>query len=62
MEHKIRTLGTLAARHFTVQLDEVALRTGKTSERIRIDHPEAAAVLAFLDPRHILMASRRNRL
>ena len=55
MEEKIRTLATLAAKHFTAQLDAVALRTGKLTERIRIDHPEAAAVLAFLDQRHIMM-------
>jgi len=55
MEQKIRTLATLSAKHFSVQLDAVVLRTGKQTERIRIDHPEAAAVLAFLDPHHILM-------
>jgi ADP-ribose pyrophosphatase len=55
MEHKIRTLATLAARHFSAQLDTVRLRTGKVTERIKIDHPEAAAVVPFLDPEHILM-------
>jgi ADP-ribose pyrophosphatase len=55
MEHKIRTLATLAARHFSAHLDTVRLRTGKTTERIKIDHPEAAAVVPFLDPGHILM-------
>lgn len=55
MEEKIRTLSTLHARHFSVQLDTVRLRTGKLTERIKIDHPEAAAVVPFLDDRHILM-------
>ncbi len=55
MEQKIRTLATLAAAHFSAQLDAVILRTGKVTERIRIEHPEAAAVLAFPDPQHILM-------
>ena len=55
MEEKIRTLGTLLAKHFSAQLDTVRLRTGKTTERIKINHPEAAAVVPFLDERRILM-------
>ncbi len=55
MEHKLRTLATLSANHFSAQLDAVVLRTGKHTERIRIEHPEAAAVLPFVDPNHILM-------
>jgi ADP-ribose pyrophosphatase len=55
MEEKIRTLSKLYARHFSVQLDAVRLRTGKTTERIKIDHPEAAAVVPFLDAQRILM-------
>ena len=55
MEEKIRTLGVLNARHFSAALDEVRLRTGKITERIRIEHPEAAAVIPFIDREHILM-------
>jgi ADP-ribose pyrophosphatase len=55
MEKTIRTLGILKARHFSASLDAVRLRTGEVTERIRIDHPEAAAVLAFPDNEHILM-------
>jgi len=55
MEETIRTLGILNARHFSARLDSVRLRTGKVTERIRIDHPEAAAILAFPDRDHILM-------
>jgi ADP-ribose pyrophosphatase len=55
MEEKIRTLSKLYARHFSAQLDTVRLRTGKTTERIKIDHPEAAAVVPFLDEQRILM-------
>jgi ADP-ribose pyrophosphatase len=55
MEETIRTLGILKARHFSARLDAVRLRTGKVTERIKIDHPEAAAVLAFLDRDRILM-------
>jgi ADP-ribose pyrophosphatase len=55
MEQKIRTLSKLYAKHFSAQLDTVRLRTGKTTERIKIDHPEAAAVVPFLDEHRILM-------
>jgi ADP-ribose pyrophosphatase len=55
MEQKIRTLATLAANHFSAHLDAVVLRTGKHTERVRIEHPAAAAVLAFVDKDHILM-------
>lgn len=55
MEEKIRTLSMLFAKHFSAQLDTVRLRTGRITERIKIDHPEAAAVVPFLDERRILM-------
>lgn len=55
MEETIRTLGILQARHFSARLDAVRLRTGKVTERIKVDHPEAAAILAFPDRDHILM-------
>jgi ADP-ribose pyrophosphatase len=55
MEKTIRTLGIFKARHFSASLDSVELRSGKVTERIKIDHPEAAAILAFPDRDHILM-------
>jgi ADP-ribose pyrophosphatase len=55
MEETIKTLGILKARHFSATLDAVRLRNGRVTERIKIDHPEAAAILAFPDRRHILM-------
>ena len=55
MEEKIRTLSMFFAKHFSAQLDTVRLRTGRITERIKIDHPEAAAVVPFLDERRILM-------
>jgi ADP-ribose pyrophosphatase len=55
MEETIRTLGILNTRHISVRLDAVRLRSGKISERIKVEHPEAAAVLAFPDRDHILM-------
>lgn len=55
MERKIYTLGLLNTQHFTAYLDEVALRTGKRSRRLKIDHPEAVAVVPFIDPENIIM-------
>ncbi len=55
MEEKIRTLSMIFAKHFTAQLDTVKLRTGRVTERMKIDHPEAAAVIPFLDEERILM-------
>lgn len=55
MEEKIRTLGTLFASHFSAHLHEVRLRTGKITERVKVDHPEAAAIVPFLDSQRILM-------
>jgi len=55
MEEKIKTIGVLSANHFSAQLDRVRLRTGRLTERIRIEHPEAAAMIPFLDERHIVM-------
>jgi ADP-ribose pyrophosphatase len=55
MEEHIKTLGILHAKHFSAQLDRVRLRTGKLTERIKIDHPEAAAIVPFVDSEHILM-------
>ncbi|NLI83389.1 MAG: NUDIX hydrolase [Deltaproteobacteria bacterium] len=55
MEETIRTLARINAKHFSAQLDTVRLRTGTLTERIKIDHPEAAAVVPFLDRERILM-------
>jgi ADP-ribose pyrophosphatase len=55
VEEKIKTLGTLAADHFSVSLDTVRLPTGRITHRILVDHPEAAAVVPFLDADRILM-------
>ena len=55
MEKKLHTIGLLNTFHFTAYLDEVVLRTGRTSRRLKIDHPEAIAIVPFIDPDHILM-------
>ncbi len=55
MEKKIRTIAALNSHNVSVNLDEVILRNGKRGERIKIIHPEAAAVIAFLSEDEILM-------
>jgi len=55
MEKKIRTIASLSTRSFSAYLDEVLFQNNETGQRIRMDHPEAAAILPFLSDREILM-------
>ncbi|SFM43508.1 NUDIX hydrolase [Thermodesulforhabdus norvegica] len=55
MEKFVDTLGVLTVPNFTVHLDEVILKTGRISRRIRIDHPRAVAVIPLIDEERILM-------
>ena len=55
MEKKIQTIATLKAASFSVHLDDVVLRDGKVTRRLRIAHPEAAAVVPLVSEGEILM-------
>lgn len=55
MEKRLRTLGSLHATTFSAHLDEVTLTNGEIKKRIRIDHPEASAVVPLLPGRGIVM-------
>ena len=55
MEKKIQTIATLKAASFSVHLDDVVLRDGKVTRRLRIAHPEAAAIVPFVSEGEILM-------
>ena len=55
MEKKIRTIASLSTRSFSAYLDEVLFQNNETGQRIRMDHPEAAAIIPFLSDREILM-------
>jgi ADP-ribose pyrophosphatase len=55
MEKKIQTIATLSTASFSVHLDEVLLRDGKPGKRIKMDHPEAAAIVPFVADHEILM-------
>lgn len=55
MEKKIRTIASLSTRSFSAYLDEVLLQNNRMGQRMRIDHPEAAAIVPFLSDKEILM-------
>jgi ADP-ribose pyrophosphatase len=55
MEKKIRTVATLSTHSFSVSLDEVLLKNGMEGKRIKVDHPEAAAIIPFVSKDEILM-------
>ena len=60
MEKRLRTLATISTKHFSAHLDQVRLRNGKLTERLRIQHPLAAAVVPFVDDNHILMVKQHR--
>jgi len=53
-ERKIRTVSTINARVFSVSLDEVKLPSGRITERIRVVHPDASALVPILDDGRII--------
>lgn len=55
METRLRTLGSLNAASFSAHLDDVRLADGGVSRRIRIEHPEASAVVPRLADGGVLM-------
>ncbi|TET92895.1 MAG: NUDIX hydrolase, partial [Desulfobacteraceae bacterium] len=58
MERKIQSLASLGTKSFTAYLDEVRLRNGKISKRIRINHPQAAAIVPFVSDKEIIMVKQ----
>lgn len=57
-EKKIRTVATISARSFSVNLDEVELPSGRVKERIRVEHPDAAALVPILDDGRIMFVKQ----
>lgn len=55
MERKIRSLARLGTKNLTVYLDEVSLKDGGITKRIRVDHPQAAAIVPFISDDEIIM-------
>ncbi len=54
MEKKIATLGSLFTPNFSVDLDKVEFNNGKTGLRLKVNHPEAAAIIPILEDGRIL--------
>ena len=58
METKRRTVATINARSFSVNLDEVELPSGRITERIRVIHPDAAALVPILEDGRIIFVKQ----
>ena len=58
MEKKIQTIASLKANSFSVYLDDVRLRNGNVTRRMRIDHPEATAIIPFISDNEIIMVKQ----
>ncbi|MFX0050728.1 MAG: NUDIX hydrolase [Candidatus Hermodarchaeota archaeon] len=57
-EKKFRTIASINARSFSVNLDEVKLPSGRTTERIRVEHPDASALVPILDDGRIMLVKQ----
>ncbi|MHA1993643.1 MAG: NUDIX hydrolase [Candidatus Hodarchaeales archaeon] len=57
-EERIRTVSTVHAKSFSVNLDEVKLSSGRITERIRVIHPDASAIIPILDDGRILLVKQ----
>jgi ADP-ribose pyrophosphatase len=55
MEKRIQTVASLRARSFSAHLDEVLLRDGTVGKRIRLEHPDAAAIIPFISEDEIIV-------
>lgn len=55
METKIQTLGTLHARSFSVDLDEVRRPSGAIGRRVIIQHPSAVVIVPVIEPDQTLV-------
>ncbi|MHA2332786.1 MAG: hypothetical protein ACXAEU_12250, partial [Candidatus Hodarchaeales archaeon] len=54
-EVKIRTRHSTKGRHFSVDLDEVKLPSGRVTERIKVHHPDSVAILPFISDDEVLL-------
>ncbi|MHA1977142.1 MAG: NUDIX hydrolase [Candidatus Hodarchaeales archaeon] len=57
-EEKLRTLSTIHSKSFSVNLDEAKLPSGRITERIRVLHPDASAVIPILDDGRIILVKQ----
>jgi ADP-ribose pyrophosphatase len=57
-EEKLRTVSTISAKSFSVNLDEAKLPSGRITERIRVLHPDASAIIPILDDGRIILVKQ----
>ena len=57
-EEKIRTVSTIHGKSFSVNLDEAKFPSGRITERIRVIHPDASAVIPILDDGRIILVKQ----
>jgi len=57
-EKKIRTVSTMKGKSFSVNLDEVRLPSGRITDRIRVIHPDASAVVPFTEDGKIILVKQ----
>jgi ADP-ribose pyrophosphatase len=55
MEKRIQTVASLHTRSFSAHLDDVVLKNSRVARRLKVDHPEAAAIIPFVSEKEILM-------
>ncbi len=57
-EEKLRTVSTIHGKSFSVNLDEAKLPSGRITERIRVLHPDASAVIPILEDGRIILVKQ----
>lgn len=57
-ENKIRTVSTIKGKSFSVNLDEVKLPSDRITERIRVIHPDASAIVPFTEDGKIILVKQ----
>ena len=57
-EIKISTVSTIKGKSFSVNLDEVKLPSGRITDRIRVIHPDASAIVPFTEEGKIILVKQ----
>ncbi|MHA1236868.1 MAG: NUDIX hydrolase [Candidatus Hodarchaeales archaeon] len=57
-ETKINTISTIQGKSFSVNLDKVKLPSGRITERIRVIHPDASAIVPFTENGKIILVKQ----
>jgi ADP-ribose pyrophosphatase len=57
-EEKLRTVSTIKGKSFSVNLDEVKLPSGRITNRIRVIHPDASAIVPFTQDGKVILVKQ----